>query len=713
VHISKLTLINYRNFSNATLRFSKGVNTIIGENGAGKTNVLRAIRLMLDDNMVRASYKLDESDFYRGLGTWRGHWIVISVAFEEISADESVQALFLHGTGVGQAGGIVASATYNLIFRPNKQIRMNLAALDDFDVAGMNAILNQVTIKDYETVFTGRSVADFTDPAVYRRIVGDFSLAAFNSEVDFPELGARVPGMLSVTKEVSFTFIQALRDVVSEFHNNRTNPLLTLLKSKSGQIDPVQFQPIVDRARQLNAEIENLNDVRTVRADIVETVHGAAGQTYSPAFMAIKSALPDEADLLFQSLKLFVGEFDASHEGSIQELSLGGANLIFLTLKLLEFKYQHERQALANFLLIEEPEAHLHTHVQKTLFDRIGYAGAQIIYTTHSTHISEVSNIQSVNILGRTGSACEAFHPSAGLTPDQVGSVQRYLDAVRSNLLFAKSVLLVEGDAEEILIPLMVKKVLGVSLDELGISLINIGSTGFANVSVLFHEARIRRRCSIITDLDAAFMAPYQVPGDDPDTVKFKAKLLRSQTAGAARKVILDAQAAGSAWLRPFYAANTFEVDFVAGGNSAKVVASVNDVYTQQATRAQAIAELNSGDPAQFGRRVLTMANYEGKGWFALLLGKQIDHRTVIPSYIRQAVAFAHGTFSTELMFNILKYRVSVNNPGGNPIPPALAHYWTRLLAYRAGQVDFNTIRAEAAAGLPGDQILAFLGDLP
>lgn len=713
MHISKLTLINYRNFSNATLRFSKGVNTIIGENGAGKTNVLRAIRLMLDDNMVRASYKLDESDFYRGLGTWRGHWIVISVAFEEISADESVQALFLHGTGVGQAGGIVASATYNLIFRPNKQIRMNLAALDDFDVAGMNAILNQVTIKDYETVFTGRSVADFTDPAVYRRIVGDFSLAAFNSEVDFPELGARVPGMLSVTKEVSFTFIQALRDVVSEFHNNRTNPLLTLLKSKSGQIDPVQFQPIVDRARQLNAEIENLNDVRTVRADIVETVHGAAGQTYSPAFMAIKSALPDEADLLFQSLKLFVGEFDASHEGSIQELSLGGANLIFLTLKLLEFKYQHERQALANFLLIEEPEAHLHTHVQKTLFDRIGYAGAQIIYTTHSTHISEVSNIQSVNILGRTGSACEAFHPSAGLTPDQVGSVQRYLDAVRSNLLFAKSVLLVEGDAEEILIPLMVKKVLGVSLDELGISLINIGSTGFANVSVLFHEARIRRRCSIITDLDAAFMAPYQVPGDDPDTVKFKAKLLRSQTAGAARKVILDAQAAGSAWLRPFYAANTFEVDFVAGGNSAKVVASVNDVYTQQATRAQAIAELNSGDPAQFGRRVLTMANYEGKGWFALLLGKQIDHRTVIPSYIRQAVAFAHGTFSTELMFNILKYRVSVNNPGGNPIPPALAHYWTRLLAYRAGQVDFNTIRAEAAAGLPGDQILAFLGDLP
>jgi putative ATP-dependent endonuclease of OLD family len=668
---------------------------------------------MLDDNMVRAAYKLNESDFFRGLSTWRGNWIIINLEFDEVSADEAIQALFLHGTGVGQGNGAVQRATYNLIFRPNKQIRMNLAALADFDIAGMNSILDHVTIDDYETLFTGQSVADFSDPATYRRIVGDLSNAVFNPEVDFPELGARIPGMLSVTKEVSFTFIQALRDVVAEFHNNRTNPLLTLLKSKSGQIDPLQFQPIVDRARQLNAAIENLNDVQAVRLDILETIYGAAGQTYSPAFLAIKSDLPDEADLLFQSLKLFVGEFDAAHEGDIQELSLGGANLIFLTLKLLEFKYQHERQALANFLLIEEPEAHLHTHAQKTLFERIGYAGAQIIYSTHSTHISEVSNIQSVNILGRTGTICEAFQPSAGLAPEQIGNVQRYLDAVRSNLLFAKSVLLVEGDAEEILIPLMVKKVLGVSLDELGISLINIGSTGFSNISVLFHQARIRRRCSIVTDLDAAFVNPAPLPGDDAETLKFKSKLLGAQTSGAARKVVLDAHAAGNPWLRPFYATHTFEVDFVASGNAEKAVAAVGDVYTQPATRMVSIAELNSPDVAQFGKRVLTMANYEGKGWFAILLGKQIDNRTVIPPYIQKAIAFAHGNFSTELIFNILKHRVAVNNPQGTVISPALQHFWGRLLEYRAGRVSFDVIRAETAVGLPGDQILAFLSELP
>ncbi|MAO27136.1 MAG: ATP-dependent endonuclease [Roseovarius sp.] len=712
MHISKLTLINYRNFAKANFHFNKGVNTVIGENGSGKSNVLRALRLLLDDNMVRASRRLDAEDFHRGLGSWKGHWIIIGVEFQEVSQDEAIQALFIHGTGVGQPEGLVDRATYNLIFRPNKQIRMNLAGLDLFDVDGMNAILDKVTINDYETVFTGRSTADFSDPQTYMRIVGDFENADFSDEIEFPELGARIPGTLSITKEVSFTFIQALRDVVSEFYNNRTNPLLTLLKSKSGQIDQEQFQPIVERAQEMNAEIENLDDVRKVHKDIVETIHGAAGQTYSPSLLAIKSDLPDEADLLFQSLKLFVGEFDESHEGKIQELSLGGANLIFLTLKLLEFKYQHERQALANFLLIEEPEAHLHTHVQKTLFDRIGYEGAQIIYTTHSTHISEVSNISSVNIVGRNGTTCEAFQPSTGLTSEQIGNLQRYLDAVRSNLLFAKSVVLVEGDAEEILIPVMVKKVLGVSLDELGISLINIGSTGFRNVSVLFHQTRVRRRCAIITDADAAFMSLEPQPDDAPDMVNYRAKLRRAQISGAGRKASLNAHSANNPWLQPFYAPHTFEVDFVACGNSGKVADTVDDVYSDPATRATSIAELNSGDPAKFGKRVLTMANHEGKGWFAILLGKRIDERTTIPEYIRRAIIFAHGSFSSELMFSILKHRLVVNNQGMNPMPAPLCAFSQRLDEYRSGDIDFEAIRDEAGVALPDDQILAFLWDL-
>lgn len=711
MHISKLTLINYRNFSNTTLTFNKGVNTIIGENGSGKSNLFRAIRLLLDDNMVRSAYKLDDSDFHRGLEMWQGHWIIISLEFEEIGPDEAIQALFLHGTGVID-DGIVNRATYNLIFRPKKEVRLKLAQLEDGDITGLNTIRHGLTIADYETIFTGRSEADFSSEAVYQEVVGDFGNCIFSKEIEHPQLGAKVPVFLSLINEVSFTFIQALRDVVAEFHNNRTNPLLKLLKSKSGEISPAVLDPIVDKVRDLNTSIEALEDVQMVRSHIRETIKDAAGETYSPNSLSIKSDLSDEADKLFQSLRLFIGESDEKYEGAIHELSLGGANLIFLTLKLLEFKYQKAEQSIANFLLIEEPEAHIHTHIQKTLFDRIGYSDTQIIYSTHSTQLSEVSNVENVNILGRAGATCEAYQPATGLSPDEIGNIQRYLDAIRSNLLFAKSVVLVEGDAEEILIPILFKKVLGLSLDELGVSMINIRSTGFQNVAVLFHETRIKKRCSIITDLDAAFIDITPIPGEPEGESKYKAKCLRSQAKGAERKIALDAFVLANPWLSTHYADHTFEVDFIAAGNAEVVAALASEVYTDPGTMALATTELTSGNKAQFGRRVLTMAANQGKGWFAILLGKNIHHKTILPNYIRDAIFFARQHLSPEIVFDIYNYRIECALASGN-IPKAVADGGKdRLQQYRDGNFDLADLKIAMLPVLPDDQIHAILSDI-
>jgi putative ATP-dependent endonuclease of OLD family len=231
MHISKLQLVNYRNFERADILFKKGINTIIGENGSGKTNLFRAIRLLLDDNMLRSASKLNEKDFHRGIGDWRGHWIIISLEFDDVCQDEAVQALFLHGTG-NIENGVIGRATYNLIFRPRSSIRMRLSQLKDGDWKGLADILKAVTIDDYETIFTGKSSANFTDPIVYKAIVGDFANVRFRDKLEHPALGGKIPGILSVSKEISFTFVQALRDVVADFQNNRTNPLLTLLRGE-------------------------------------------------------------------------------------------------------------------------------------------------------------------------------------------------------------------------------------------------------------------------------------------------------------------------------------------------------------------------------------------------------------------------------------------------------------------------------------------------
>jgi putative ATP-dependent endonuclease of the OLD family len=710
MHISRLQLVNYRNFERANVAFKKGVNTIIGENGSGKTNLFRAIRLLLDDSLLRMAYRLDEKDFHRGLGDWRGHWIVISLEFEDVSQDEAIQSLFLHGAG-NIAGGTVGKATYNLIFRPKPGIRVALSELEAGDKPALAALRKAITIADYETIFTGKSAADFIDPATYAALVGDFDTVVFPKELSNPDIGGLIPGMLSISREVSFTFVQALRDVVADFQNNRTNPLLTLLKGKSGEIDPSAFQPITKLVKDLNEAIEGLPDVGAIRADIRETITDAAGETYSPRSLSIRSDLSDEADRLFQSLKLFVGESDEAYEGAIHELSLGGANLIYLTLKLLEFKYQKIKQSFANFLLIEEPEAHIHTHIQKTLFDRLNYDDTQVIYSTHSTHISEVSNVENINILGRRGGICEVFQPSVGLSPEEIGNIQRYLDAVRSNLLFAKSIVLVEGDAEEILIPILIKKVFGLSLDELGVSLVNIRSTGFQNIAVLFHDDRIRKRCAIITDLDRAFFDTTPDEFDDEPTAKAKRKASKSQAIGLSREAALGILCNGNNWLTAHYSTHTFEVDFVAAGNSTAVVAILNEVYKDAATIAAAKTELESGDIAIFGKRALTMANNAGKGWFAILLGKMIDPDTIIPGYILDAIFSAYAPVSTDVVASILTYRLKHITTSGQFAAQTINGMKMNIDRYRRNEIDFNGVRATMLVAFPSDAINAILAD--
>lgn len=712
MHISKVSLVHFRNFANAKFYFNKGINTIIGENGSGKTNLFRAIRLLLEDASIQYAYKLTESDFNRSLGksNWKGHWIIISIEFDELNNEEAIQSLFIHGAGIAEEN-FVKKATYNLFFRPKADIRLKLSELPAGDTVGLQQLLEGITIEDnYETFFTGKSTVDFNDPEVYKELVGDFENVVFPSTIDASKFGSKIPHQLSVSKEISFTFIQALRDVVSDFHNNRTNPLLTLLKNKSGEIKEDEYQPISDLVKQLNESIEELPDVQNIRSDIKSTIQDAVGLTYSPSSLSIKSSVPDQAEKLLQSLKLYIGEPGEDHEGGIHELSLGGANLIFLTLKLLEFKYRKSKDTFANFLIIEEPEAHIHNHIQKTLFDKLDYGDTQIIYSTHSTQISEVSNVENINILAKKLNYAKIYQPSAGLTPESINQIQRYLDAVRTNLLFAKGVILIEGDAEEILIPIMVKKAFGVSLDELGISLINIRSTGFENVAQLFHDDRIRRKCAILTDLDDSICDTTINEGDSEQLKKYKRKVEGSRQKGLERKTKLDAFEKGNKWVKTFYADHTFEVDFVTEGNEWEVTQVINRVYSDQATRDLAKVELEDGDVSVYGKRVLTMAKQEGKGWFAIMLGKHVSHKTVIPEYIIDAILFAKDVYSNNIVADIIEYRMNKNFENDDTLDFTACR--ENLMKFRTGEAKLGDLIFDFDLVVPDDQIMTLIDKL-
>ena len=320
-------------------------------------------------------------------------------------------------------------------------------------------------------------------------------------------------------------------------------------------------------------------------------------------------------------------------------------------------------------MIIEEPEAHIHTHIQKTLFDnlQVAHTYTQILMSTHSTHLSEVADIERVNVMKKVDEQTSlVMKPTNGLNQFGIDFLEckrvsfskilsRYLDAKRGVLLFSKGVILVEGDGEEILIPALVKKVLGVSLDEMGIGLINIGSVGFENVACVFDETRLQRNCSIITDSDAIVEGAEK---SNPTAMK----------RGATRKEKLSNLFDANSYVKAFYAPHTLEVDFASEKNNQEFICEIiQNSYKDVAIIKKHISAIKSGTEAEQYDSVMTIVNHIKKGWYATLLAETIDASTIIPMYILDAIVFAaKDILSEKLLFKIAKYSFEQYEPNSN-----------------------------------------------
>ena len=666
MYISTLSIRNFRNFKTAELRFKKGINTIIGENGSGKTNLFFALRILIDDALPRY-FKFYQTDFNRTLESWAGHWIIISITFSGLDASEEAQALAIQSSGHMETA---KHGSYSVYFRPKYQFRKELydySKVAEKNAAGLKLLLDKLAIEDYETVYLCRGTADFSKDDTYKQYVGDFDKIEFPDPDDKQELifGTWLPKEINIHNELSCTFIKALRDVESDLRTYSSNPLISLLRGKEKSVAVAKQHEIIKSINGLNEQISTLDEVMDVKNGIDKSIKDTVGTTYAPN-IDIKSELPNEMEKLFQSLKLWIGDPDEDgHRGRISELSLGGANLIYLSLKLLEYE-KVKTDRVANFLLVEEPEAHVHTHIQKTLFNSLQENKTQVIISTHSTHISSVSNISRVNILSRGDKEAHIFHPSKGLEPNEVVRIERYLDAVRSNLLFAKGVVLVEGDAEQILIPEMFKKVFGLTLDEIGVSLINIGSTGFENVARIFHPNRVRKNCSILTDGDESIIA---LPVDPEDDNEYQAHCRASEEKGLERKTRLTDFSKGNSYLRPIYSRHTFEVDLLMNGNSNEFVHCLDKIYKNESSIKKSKEKLENDTVAVAGVEVLRLADKFGKGWLALLVAEQLVYNTYIPKYILEAIAFAAAHINISSKAKAVLHRLKqIQNHDGNSL---------------------------------------------
>lgn len=641
MYLKYLQIRNYKNMASAIFEFSKGANTIIGENDAGKSNAMTALRILLDSNFIYNSKQLKESDFSDTLSDWRGHWIIISAGFEEISQEDQKNDIFQEISLEDENAGILRASircadqnrgVVTLFIRPKKHIRKKLskaASREEFDL-----VRNGIKLTDYEFHYTSRAQTDFTDPVAYASIVGDIENGHYVDPDDMDTALVGVPvEILDVWEHISFTFVDALRDVSTELHRPR-NPIKRIFDVVQGELTETSIADIKNRIHQLNETISGSEQVSGIGEKLNSKLQDIVGLVYSPEIM-VESKLREDIASISRYLSVSPRDLD-----DIELLGLGHLNILYIALKLVEFEYNRSHEIL-NIMVIEEPEAHIHPHIQKALFDNLNVSGdyTQVIMTTHATHLSEVSSIDRLNIIKPNHGASIVMRPTNGL--DEFGKgilklkdfpisacLERYLDARRSVLLFSKGVVLVEGDGEEILIPALVRNALGISLDEVGIGLINVGSVAFENIACLFDPKRVQRYCAIVTDFDAVVK----------DADKSKPEAAKR---GESRKKKFNDLFGTNPWVGAFYAPHTLEVDFADVEHNREYIKPVIEShYSQKETIETHQKNLDASESARYDT-VLTLAGSMGKGWYATMLASKLDHEVVIPDYLLGALAFA------------------------------------------------------------------------
>jgi len=192
---------------------------------------------------------------------------------------------------------------------------------------------------------------------------------------------------------------------------------------------------------------------------------------------------------------------------------LGSTNILFMALELIALR---EQEIGAQLTLIEEIEAHLHPQAQlrviksfEKYLDDHPSLNAQYILTTHSPTLAASVKLENL-ILIFNDNAFPMSEEYTKLESDDYEFLDRFLDVTKANLFFAKGVILVEGFAENILVP-AIAEAIGRPLHQYGISVVNVQGTQFNRYIPIFLRKKesMNFPVSVITDMDISPKSHY------------------------------------------------------------------------------------------------------------------------------------------------------------------------------------------------------------
>jgi len=465
--LSELKIWNFRKYGlveggapGLHLKLNKGLNLLVGENDSGKTAIIDAVKFVLQTQSLDYQ-RLEEEDFFLQPGieqtdTNREKSLKIECIFRGFDAENNEAANFIEWLGIEK------------------------------DSAGKDRYFLKVTLN-----------AERKE----RKITYDIKAGPDDE-------GTQLDG--TARDFLRVTYLKPLRDAESELIPGRRSRLAQILKSHEAfSSDQKADHTITKIAEKANKQIEgyfkgkdeNNSDIpdqsgKNLLSDINE---------YLKEFFTEKEINKiAKFAISGQSLSGILEKLilDLTEENS----GLGSYNRLYIATELLLLKRINYYGLKLS--LIEEVEAHLHPQAQLRLIEYLqneiaDKSAVQLIMTTHSPNLA--SKVKLDNLIICKGD--KAFPLGSDFTELEKGDylfLERFLDVTKANLFFAQGVILVEGYAEEILIP-VIADILGKPLTKHGVSVVNVQSTAFLRYSRIFKRKSgegMGVKVSVVTDND-------------------------------------------------------------------------------------------------------------------------------------------------------------------------------------------------------------------
>jgi putative ATP-dependent endonuclease of OLD family len=475
--IAELLIENFRIFGEGQdalkLPLKPGLTALVGENDTGKTAVMDAVRFALgtrDQEFMR----VEESDFHLPPnGAPRKSEIRVRCKFAGLSPSD------------------IAAFTEYLTYETNDNVTIPVLYINWRAVAGFRGSRRFITVETRSGCAADGPSLDSESRvllcATYLRPLRDAerSLSAGR--------GSRLSQILQHTKEI-------------KEHGSGYDPA-----NPPTDLSTLSVLGIADFANALLGENTGIRNARERLNDNFLKELSFQGNSLE-GYISVSGSKGDASVRLRQLLEKLELDLRDGDDDASANRGLGSNNLLFMACELLLLGSEAEGFPL---LLVEEPEAHLHPRRQLRLMQflqkkakeaRADSQKIQIIVTTHSPNLASAIQLDNLVLLSK-GKAFPLCSGRTELAPSDYGFLGRFLDVTKANLFFARGLMIVEGDAENILLPTLAR-ILQRDFTANGVSIVNVGGVGLRRFARIFQrkapaiDGVITVPVACVTDLD-------------------------------------------------------------------------------------------------------------------------------------------------------------------------------------------------------------------